>query len=213
MEVTYAASERNADAIVDVLRGDAAVLPRGAEGLRVLEVASGGGQHVVRWAREWPGCVFQPSDVDDRALRSVGARVREAALANALPPVRLDAAASPWPGVEAASFDVVCAVNMVHISPFAATQGLFRGAARALRPGGLVYLYGPFSVGGDLISDGNRSFDARLRAANPSHGIRDVAEVRAAASAHGFAFKGLHRMPANNHSLVFALPTVAHRDE
>ena len=66
-------------------------------------------------------------------------------LTNVRPPLDLDASALPWP-VSAA--DAILAINMVHISPWAATQGLLREAARLLPPGGLLYLYGPFIEAG-----------------------------------------------------------------
>ncbi len=40
--------------------------------------------------------------------------------------------------------DAILCINMVHISPWAATLGLLRGAARLLPSGGPLYLYGPY---------------------------------------------------------------------
>ncbi len=121
------ATLRNRDAIARVL---ADVLPpRGT----VLEVASGSGEHVVHFARTFPALDWQPSDPDPAALRSIAAWVDEANLANVAPPVMLDAGAGDWP---VASADAILCINMVHISPWAATLGLLRGAARLLPPGG-----------------------------------------------------------------------------
>ena len=50
------ATLRNRDPILDVLRE---VLPTTGD---ILEVASGSGEHVVHFARNFPALIFQPSD-------------------------------------------------------------------------------------------------------------------------------------------------------
>ena len=42
---------------------------------------------------------------------------------------------------------MVLSVNMIHISPFACTTGLLRGASSVLCTGGRLILYGPFKIG------------------------------------------------------------------
>ncbi len=54
-------------------------------------------------------------------------------LDNVRPPILLDAAAPDTWSVEEASCSGVICINMTHISPWAATQGLFRGASRVLK--------------------------------------------------------------------------------
>jgi len=126
------ATERNRDPILAILRE---VLP--AEGT-VLEIASGTGEHVVHFAKALPGLVFQPSDPDPDALASIRAWAMAAKLNNVRPPLLLDAAAPEWP-IERA--DAMLCINMVHISPWAATVGLMRQAAKLLPAGGpLVFV-------------------------------------------------------------------------
>jgi hypothetical protein len=101
---------------------------------------------------------------------SIAAHAADAGVVDRVRPARvLDAAtadAAAWVGVtDGAPVDVVLAVHVVHIAPWAATEGLVAGAARALRrPGGALVLYGPFARGGVLVPESNVTFDARLRA-------------------------------------------------
>lgn len=185
---------RNAAPIAEVLR---AVLP--ARGL-VLEVASGSGEHALYFAREFPDLLWQPSDPDPAASRSIEAWRAAADLSNLLPPVPLDARAAEWP-VGAA--DAVLAINMVHISPWSATEGLMRGAGRLLAPGAPLYLYGAYRQAGVPTAPSNLAFDASLRAADPEWGVRDLDDVVAEAGKHGLGLDAVVPMPANNLSVIF----------
>lgn len=188
------ATQRNRDAILDVLRR---VLP--ASG-RVLEIASGSGEHVVHFAQALPGLTFLPSDPSSQALDSIAAWTRNSQTPNVLPPVLLDAMSDDWP-VEAC--DAILCINMVHIAPIAAAQGLFRQAGRLLAPGAPLYLYGPYRRPGQSLEPSNAAFDASLRQRNPEWGLRDLGEIGAMADAAGFAEPETVEMPANNLSLVF----------
>jgi SAM-dependent methyltransferase len=188
------AAERNKQPILEVLEK---VLPRGGT---VLEIASGTGQHVVHFARALPALVWQPTDVEPELRAAAAARVAAAALANLLPPLRLDVLDASWPVAEAAA--VLC-INMIHISPSAATPALMRGAARVLGERAPLILYGPFRRPGYPTAPSNEAFDASLRARNPDWGLRDLDEVAASARAHGFELADIVAMPANNLTVVF----------
>jgi SAM-dependent methyltransferase len=185
---------RNREPILGVLRR---VLPR--EGL-VLEVASGSGEHATYFARELPGLTWQPTDPDDAALASIAAHRAAAGVTNLLPPFRLDVTSAQWPLEHA---DAVTCCNMIHIAPWAATEGLIGGAARVLSAGGILYLYGPYKIDGRHTAPSNETFDADLRARNPQWGIRDLGDVTALAERHGFAPVETVPMPANNLSVIF----------
>ena len=120
------ATQRNRDPILDVLRD---VLPR--EG-RVLEIASGSGEHAVHFAQAFPGLTFQPTDPDPQAIASIAAWSNEAALPNIEAAMLFDASQSDWPFRD---LDAILCINMIHIAPWRATQGLMRGAALSLRSG------------------------------------------------------------------------------
>ena len=185
---------RNAAPIVDVLRE---TLP--AEGL-VLEVASGTGEHALHFARTFPPLAWQPSDPDPAALRSIEAWRADAGPANLLPALELDARASEWPIGRA---DAVLAINMVHISPWAATAGLMRGAGRLLASGAPLFLYGAFRRAGVETAPSNEAFDASLRTRDPEWGLRNLEDVVAAAVTYGLRLDRVVEMPANNLSVVF----------
>ncbi len=188
------ATLRNRDAIAAVL---AEWLP--ARGT-VLEVASGSGEHIVHFAETFPTLDWRPSDPDPAGLVSIAAWCADAGLANIAPPLALDASAGDWP-IEHA--DAILCINMVHISPWAATLGLLSGAARLLRTGAPLILYGPYVEPDVLTADSNLAFDTSLRARDPAWGLRDVDDVKAAAAAAGLTFDERRAMPANNLMLLF----------
>ncbi|WAS94317.1 DUF938 domain-containing protein [Nannocystis punicea] len=188
------AALRNRGVIAEVL---ARVLP--PQG-RVLEIASGTGEHAVSFAAAFPGVSWQPTDVEPEALASIAARVDSEGPRNLLQPLRLDVTAWPWPVTEV---DAIVCINMIHISPWAACEALMAGAGRVLPVGGVLYLYGAIKFDGRHTAPSNEAFDADLRARDPAWGVRDEADVRAAAAAHGLQRAELVAMPANNFSLVF----------
>ena len=188
-----AACERNRGPILAALRR---VLPPAGE---VLEIASGTGMHAVHFARHLPHLTWRPSDADEAALASVRAwRAAEGAF-NLAPPVRLDVTADAWPVDRA---DAVFNANMIHISPWATTEGLLRGAARVLPAGGPLVIYGPFRVGGAHTAESNAAFDRSLAARDPAWGVRDLEAVVALAEERGLELRERLPMPANNQLLV-----------
>ncbi len=187
------ATLRNREPILDRLRLE---LP--ARGT-VLEVASGSGEHAVHFAQALAPLVWQPSDPDAAARRSIAAWAETVRLPNLAPPLDLDAAAPVWPIDRA---DAVVAINLLHISPWRVALGLLAGAARLLAPGAPLLVYGPFLEAGVRTAPSNQAFDASLRRRDPSWGLRRL-EAVAEAAAPGFQLSGRHAMPANNLMLVF----------
>jgi SAM-dependent methyltransferase len=185
---------RNREPILEVLRR---VLP--PQGL-VLEVASGSGEHAAYFAQHLPALSWQPTDPDAAALASIAAHRAAAGAANLLAPLRLDVTSERWPVEQA---DAVVCNNMIHISPWAATEGLIAGAGRIMRTGGILYLYGPYQIDGRHTAPSNQAFDASLRAQNPLWGVRDLTDVTALAERHGLVLAETVAMPANNLSVIF----------
>jgi hypothetical protein len=193
--LTSPAAERNKDPILTVLE---TVLP--AQG-NVLEIASGTGQHVCFFAAELPGIRWQPTEPDAASREAIVTRVREAALANVEPPILLDVHEPRWP--VAPSYDAVVCINMVHISPWSATQALCLGAARHLRTHGKLVLYGPYLENGHAVQS-NLDFDATLKRRNLEWGLRELEDVTRVAAQHGLQRQQVVRMPANNLTVVFS---------
>ena len=193
--LNYTATDRNRDPILDILKR---VLP--AQGL-VLEIASGSGEHIVHFARALPGLAFQPSDPEQKALDSIAAWIAHEKLGNVRAPLLIDAAAQTWLVTQA---DAILCINMVHISPWAATQGLLRHAGELLPRGGVLYLYGPYRRQGFDTAASNEAFDASLKSRNAEWGLRNIEDVAALAAEFGFSAPEIVEMPANNLSVVFS---------
>jgi hypothetical protein len=188
------AALRNRDPILAVLRE---VLP--ARGV-VLEIASGTGEHVIHFAGHLPELTFQPSDPDADARASVAGWIAASGLANIRPPIALDASTTPWP---AAAADALVCINMIHISPWRSTEGLFAGAAAVLPPGAPLCLYGPYRRRDVPTAPSNEAFDDSLRRRDPAWGLRLLEDVAALAEKSGFTLDRVVEMPANNLSVVF----------
>jgi SAM-dependent methyltransferase len=188
------AAGRNQQAILDVLRR---VLPR--TGL-VLEVASGTGQHAAFFSGHLSGLLWQPSDTSVEALSSIQAWTEESNLENLLPPIELDVRSPRWP---IASAQALLCVNMIHISPWETTEGLFRGAAGLLAGGSPLITYGPYRLHGTHSAPSNLAFDESLRSRNPLWGVRDIDALIELAARTGFELQERVPMPANNMTLVW----------
>ena len=168
----------------------------------VLELAAGTGEHAVFFAGMFPGLAWQPTDPSGEALASIAAYRAEYSGDNVAAPLLLDAATPEgWP---VAAADAVVCINMVHISPWEATLGLFRGAALVLGSGGgPLILYGPYIEQGVETALSNLEFDASLKARNPAWGLREAEALDTLAASHGMARSARHALPANNIMLVY----------
>jgi hypothetical protein len=188
------AALRNREPIAEVL---ADWLPKTG---KILELASGTGEHVVHFAQRFPQLLWQPSDIHPDALTATGARWATAGLPNVLEPITLDASSRHWP-IDSA--DGVLSINMVHISPWTAALGLLDGAGRLLPAGAPLILYGPWLEEGVEPAPSNMAFDADLKRRDPDWGLRQVEVFAAAAEERGLRLTDRRRMLANNLMLLF----------
>ena len=184
------ACERNREPILTVIRP--LFEADGVE--RVLEIGSGTGQHAVYFAAALPQLSWVTSD---RAANHAGIRawIAEARRDNIAGPLTLDTL--DFPG-DLGRVDAVFSANTAHIMTWAAVVGMFAGVGEVLRTDGAFLLYGPFNRGGEYTSEGNRAFDASLRAEDPQMGIRDLEALQSLAAEHCLHLAMAHAMPANN---------------
>jgi SAM-dependent methyltransferase len=188
------AALRNRGPILELLR---TTLPTTG---KVLEIASGSGEHITYFAAALTELTWIPSDSSPDARASIAAWLAVEDRPNILSPIDLDAASSAWPVDRT---DAVIAINLTHISPWTATLGLLKGASRVLAPGGLLYLYGPYIETDKPLAPGNVQFDADLRSRNTDWGIRRLDDVVAEATLVGLQLERVIDMPANNLSVFF----------
>ena len=194
----WPAPERNKDAILEVLVNHIFHTPRQIQ--KCLEIGAGSGQHAAYFAAKLPDTVWQATDPDPRHVTSIQAWFDLAGLKNTPAPVLLDTRERPWPIRNA---DAIFCINMIHISPPESFISLFDEATSILSKGGIVYLYGPFSIGGHQVARSNIDFDNKLKAQDPRWGIRDLNEVSTTAKKYGFHLVKTIEMPANNLSVIF----------
>jgi hypothetical protein len=190
----FPATARNRDVIADVLRR---YLP--ATGT-VLEIGSGSGEHSIYFAGLFPNLRWQPSDPDHLNLESIAAWRETAGTDNLCAPLPINASDVILP-IDSA--DAMMCINVIHISPWDATEGLMRNAAKLLPAGAPLYLYGPYRIGGAHTASSNEAFDISLRSQNETWGVRDLEEVSAEAEKNGLDFIERIEMPSNNQSVIF----------
>jgi len=192
---TSPATARNRGPILEALT------PRLPTGGMVLEIAAGAGEHAAFLAAALPDLLWRPTDADPDALASIAAWRDHVGLPNLLAPLRLDASApETWPIDRA---DAVVNINMIHISPWAATEGLMAGAGRILPAGGILFIYGPFIEPDIETAPSNVAFDLSLKSRDGAWGVRRLDDVVALAARHGLELSERIAMPANNLALVF----------
>ncbi len=191
------AVHRNSDAILQVLTE---VLSDKAGHL--IEIGCGTGQHAINFAGSFPDITWWPTDPNAGHVKSADAWSSHAGIANIKPALMLDASGH-WEFSEkelssGAGVKAVYSANVIHIAPWSVAEGIFAGAARYLDHEGMLLFYGPFSRNGDMLSDGNVSFDKSLRGRDPEWGIRDIIQVEEEASKHDMMLSRVFDMPSNN---------------
>ncbi|SMF22298.1 DUF938 domain-containing protein [Pseudobacteriovorax antillogorgiicola] len=189
-------AERNKGPIIEIIEN------LNPEPKKILELASGTGQHGHYYCKRQPHVLWQLSDYQDEALAASQIWRDDLSQDNLLAPKKIDCLDhQTWPQKD--SYDLLVNINMIHISPWETTQGLFRCAAHCLKPRGRIYLYGPYFHKDREASSGNIEFDQWLRSKDSTWGIRFFEDVCDLAEANGFALQSSHPMPANNTSLIF----------
>lgn len=186
-------AERNAAPIFEKLRQVAPIKGR------MLEIASGTGQHAAAFAQALPGIEWQPSDIDPGNFPTIEAWTQE--VPNVLSPIQINAGLAGWEKAHS-GYDLVMAVNLLHLISNEEARAVVSGMSGVLVPGGQALIYGPFRRNGQLTSEGDHNFDASLRAQDPEIGYKDISQVKEWAVLANLQPEECAEMPANNLCLV-----------
>ncbi len=164
----------------------------------VLEIGCGTGQHAAAMQLAFSKLTWIASDPFELHRASTNAW-REFHGLSERPALNLDAAGDWASHVHNLTpLDAIISVNVIHIAPWAVTEGIFCGAARTLSNDGLAIFYGPFMRDGEHIGDGNAAFDRGLRAENSQWGLRDIRDLENLGNQSGLRLEKVQTMPANN---------------
>lgn len=196
-----AAAEKNKTPILEILK------QAFADTSRVLEIASGTGQHAVYFAEQLPHLDWRPSDLGEH-LAAIDQRIVDSdkILDNLLQPIDLDIGDLPWPVSSADyedAYDGIFTANSLHIVSWELVEAFFEGVGETLKAGGTLVVYGPFKYDGKFTTPSNEAFDKSLKEKRAESGVRDFEAVNALAEKVGLKLEGDHQMPANNQLLVW----------
>lgn len=203
------AGDRNKQPILEVLQQF--IVPDVKASL--LEISSGVGMHASFFAQHFPNITFQTSEYEHGVFSSISAYRLNLGVQNVLEPVFIDVSKdlSEWdskfqgkPLSECqGTFDYMLNINMMHISPFNCSEGLFANSSKLLKKGGILFTYGPYACDGVLEPESNISFDQSLRSRDPSWGIRDIADLKKLAAKNAMELHKTFNLPSNNKCLVW----------
>ncbi|XP_076645408.1 methyltransferase-like 26 isoform X1 [Halictus rubicundus] len=200
-KLIYPAADRNKDPILSVLKK---YVQHGPDKI-FLEVSSGSGQHVAHFAPHFPQITFYPSEYEPELLDSISAYANE--FVNIKPPLRVDITNNfrNWDNgnFKEASIDYIYNANMMHISPYKCSIGLFENAGKLLKDNGLLITYGPYAVDGKITPKSNVNFDKSLKLLDPSLGLRDIKDLKRLAEENGIKLINIVDMPANNKTIIW----------
>lgn len=172
-------------------------------GVEVLEIGSGTGQHAVHFARHHPEVIWQTSDRQEN-LPGIRSWLTSEQLQNLPEPIELDVGDS-WP---ATSFDIVFSANALHIMGKPEVEQFFAGCGQQVKSGGYLLVYGPFNYNDDYSSDSNRQFDQWLKSRDPQSCIKHFEWVDELAAIAGFILVDDIEMPANNRTIIWQRETL-----
>ena len=170
------------------------------QGAKVLEIASGTGEHGAYMCGLRPDITWQVSDpnAESRISQNDWALDCDGQMLSSLD---LDTTKADWTD-GLSSFDIIYCANMIHIAPWEAALGLVRGAGRLLGKGSKFILYGPFLEDTETAQS-NLQFDITLKGRNPSWGVRNLDAVKHIFSEAGFTYTARIVMPKENRTLIF----------
>ena len=186
-----ASAARNAPIILEVL---SQYLPDKG---KVLEIASGTGQHCTYFAEAFCNLEWQPSEINPKRLNSIQAYIKETNQVNINMPLSLDATAENW-AKEIDAYNVIIAINFFHLISNKEMKNLIRESSLALQTNSYFVIYGPFMRGGELTSDQDIKFHTSLIECDPDIGYKDDFDLLDEIEANNLSPEAIIEMPSNN---------------
>lgn len=204
---THPSADRNSRPISEALL---AQVDTQTTNLMLLEIASGSGQHAGFLAPLLPNVTFQPTEYERKDFASISAYAADCSTGNICRPLFLDISQEmlQWEPktlekMKPTSFDYMLNCNMIHISPWLCSVGLFDAAGQLLKPGGKLFTYGPYAQDGHLSPQSNVNFDIELKRRNADWGIRDIRDLKQLAKTQDLRLEQIIDMPSNNKFLTW----------
>ena len=164
---------------------------------KVLELASGTGQHCIYFSEKFSNLEWQPSDIEKKRLDSIEAYRQETTQANIQRPLLIDATVEKW-DTQINNYDAIIAINILHLISFKEMENLVRGSSSALKSNGHLIVYGPFMRGRELTSDEDIKFHSSLVECDPEIGYKDDFDILDEIEANNLCPEAIIEMPANN---------------
>ena len=164
---------------------------------KVLELASGTGQHCIYFSEKFSNLEWQPSDIDKKRLDSIEAYRQEITQANIKRPLLIDATVEKW-DTQINNYDAIIAINILHLISFKEMKNLVRGSSSALKSNGHLIVYGPFMKGSELTSDEDIKFHSSLVECDPEIGYKDDFDILDEIESNNLCPEAIIEMPANN---------------
>ena len=195
----FPATERNRECIGDLL---SKIPLKGS----ILEIGSGSGQHAVNFQKRFPKISWQSSDPMLIHRNSIIDWIHYEGLNLKMPPpIDINVEKIPWvlPSMLKQSLELIISINMIHVACWNCTKCLFRESGKLLKNGQFLFLYGPFKINNQHISESNNLFDKSLKMKNKFWGLRDLEEVSEEGRRNNFIQDKLIKMPANNFSIIY----------
>ena len=186
-----ASAARNAPFILEVL---SQYLPDKG---KVLEIASGTGQHCTYFAEAFCNLEWQPSEINPKRLDSIQAYIKETNQVNINMQLSLDATAENW-AKEIDAYNVIIVINFFHLISNKEMKNLIRESSLALQTNSYFVIYGPFMRGGELTSDQDIKFHTSLIECDPDIGYKDDFDILDEIEANNLSPEAIIEMPSNN---------------
>jgi len=187
-----ASSEQNKAIIYETIE------PYLLDGIEVLEIGSGTGQHAIHFVSMVPGINWQTSDLAENLI-DIKAWIDDSQLPNLPEPLELDVS-SQWMDK---TYELIFSANTFHImNQDQVEQFLLRCTACLIAEGHLI-VYGPFNYQGSYTSPSNEQFDGWLKTRDPQSGIKHFEWVNAIARESGLRLVSDIAMPSNNRILIW----------